>query len=256
MLAPNWDKSHEKVPATIRYGVKQMHLLKKHLLTVGLGLSLCTTFSDSSQATCSPNTYLGSICYMAGNFCPIGFAKVDGSVELVSGNEALYSLIGGAFGGNFTLMQLPDLRARTPVGVGLREDDAKNIYRGGKSGDNSINLKIENIAQHQHSLPTTFNRDFKGKLGARDEAPNINTPTGSTLSKANNTLSPPYKSNAQQQIPMAADSLYGAYDMSGLKATHPSVGGNHPVHIQGERLALTSCIAVGSNMPYPPHPKN
>lgn len=234
-----------------------MRLLKKHLLAVGLGLSLCTSLSGHSQASCSNHTYIGSICYMAGNFCPKGFMEANGKNLLAMENSALFSVIGSAFGGNAaTIVQLPDLTARSPVGMGFSEEEGEFISRGERRGDNSITLDIEHIAQHKHTLPETFEKDFSGRLGARNEAPNINTPTGTMLSKANNTLSPAYKSNAGSLIPMAKDSLYGEYDMSDLKATQPSLGGSQPVYIQGERLALTSCIAVGSNLPYPPRPND
>lgn len=64
--------------------------------------------------------FLGEIQMVAFDFAPPGFALCDGSLLPVSQNQALFSLLGNAFGGDgITSFALPDLRGRAPVGMGI-----------------------------------------------------------------------------------------------------------------------------------------
>jgi microcystin-dependent protein len=63
--------------------------------------------------------YLGEIRLFGGSFAPVGWHYCDGTLLPISNNEALFSLIGTAWGGNGTTnFGLPDLRGRVPIGQG------------------------------------------------------------------------------------------------------------------------------------------
>lgn len=62
---------------------------------------------------------IGEITLFAGNFAPRDWAFCNGQLLSISGNEALFSVIGMSYGGNgTTTFALPDLRGRVPVHSG------------------------------------------------------------------------------------------------------------------------------------------
>ena len=64
-------------------------------------------------------TYIGEIKLFSGNNAPFGWALCNGQILPTTGNETLFAVIGTTYGGNgLTDFSLPDLRNRTPVGVG------------------------------------------------------------------------------------------------------------------------------------------
>ena len=63
---------------------------------------------------------LGSVFLLAAPSCPAGTAPADGATLPIPGNEALFSLLGDAYGGDArTVFKLPDLQAEAPL-PGLR----------------------------------------------------------------------------------------------------------------------------------------
>ena len=90
--------------------------------------------------------FIGEIRMFAGNFAPRQWAMCDGQVIAVSQNEALFSLIGTAYGGDGrTNFQLPDLRGRLPVhyGGGPGLSDYPNV--GVRYGVESVTLSDQQI---------------------------------------------------------------------------------------------------------------
>ena len=67
----------------------------------------------------SADPLLGNVEIFAGNFAPKGWAICAGQMLSIAQNTALFSLIGSTYGGDGrTSMGLPDIRGRTPIGVG------------------------------------------------------------------------------------------------------------------------------------------
>lgn len=90
--------------------------MKKLLITTAAFGSL---IAGQSAYACSPDSYIGSLCVTAGAWCPQGFFEATGATMQISDNEALYAVIGTAYGGDGRLtFNLPDFRGRTPVGSG------------------------------------------------------------------------------------------------------------------------------------------
>lgn len=89
-----------------------------------LGLNFLVTGSgiypvrDGGSGFSSGLAVLGEVTMFAGNFAPSGRPFADGSLLAISGNEALFSLLGTQFGGNgVTTFALPDLRGRDVIGA-------------------------------------------------------------------------------------------------------------------------------------------
>lgn len=63
--------------------------------------------------------FLGEVRLFAGSFAPMNWAFCDGASMSISGNDALYLLIGTTYGGDGTsTFNLPDLRGRVPIHQG------------------------------------------------------------------------------------------------------------------------------------------
>lgn len=92
--------------------------------------------------------YLGQIILMATDFAPQGWQLCNGQSLTISANQALYSLIGTAFGGNgTTTFNLPDLRGRAVFGAGA------SPYSFGKAyGAETVTLAIGDMPVHNHIL--------------------------------------------------------------------------------------------------------
>jgi microcystin-dependent protein len=93
------------------------------------------------------NPYIGEIRMFAGNFAPVGWNFCDGSLMPISGNEALFQLIGTTYGGDGqSTFALPDLRGRLPLHIGT------GFVIGQSAGVETVTLTTPQIPSHQHSL--------------------------------------------------------------------------------------------------------
>jgi len=79
--------------------------------------------------------YVGEIQMFAGSFAPRDWAFCNGQLLPVSGNEALFSLIGCQYGGDCrSNFALPDLRGRVPVHSGDSQGPGLNLVKWGEKG--------------------------------------------------------------------------------------------------------------------------
>jgi microcystin-dependent protein len=79
------------------------------LLATGLSCAMCLNPEAArAQAT---DAFLGEIQTFAYNFCPRGWAPLNGQIMAISQNTALFSLLGTTYGGNgTTTFALPTAR--------------------------------------------------------------------------------------------------------------------------------------------------
>lgn len=97
--------------------------------------------------------FLGEIRLFSMPWNPQDWLLCDGSLLQVSQNQALYSLLGTAFGGNGqTTFALPDLRGRTLTGVSTSD---ASYQRGKAGGTETVALTATQVAMHQHLFKTT-----------------------------------------------------------------------------------------------------
>ncbi len=131
--------------------------------------------------------YLGEIRIFAGNYAPSGWAFCDGTVMSVSQNSALYSIIGGIYGGNgTTTFALPDFRGAAPVHQGTGPGLTPRSV-GESGGKVSVTLLETQIPNHSHTvnaqlLPTdaqpaqTVWATSASKRGQQIYSHNVDTP--------------------------------------------------------------------------------
>lgn len=96
---------------------------------------------------------LGEIRAFAGNFAPYpNWLPCDGRLMPVAQYQALFSIIGTAFGGDGrTTFALPDLRGRAPIGAG-QGPGLTNRVLGERAGTESVTLNATQIPAHIHPL--------------------------------------------------------------------------------------------------------
>jgi len=100
--------------------------------------------------------YLGEIRAVPYDFAPRRWALCDGSLLPISGNQALFSLIGTTYGGNGqTTFALPDLRSRVPVGQG-QGPGLSNYTVGQTAGADSVALQQSGMPAHNHPFTGTL----------------------------------------------------------------------------------------------------
>lgn len=123
------------------------------------------TAATTPAAACSDSPYMGSVCFMGGNFCPYGYVAANGALLPIQQNQALYSIIGTYYGGDGkTNFALPDMRGRGPVGWGTGAGLAA-VAPGQMVGHETVMLAANQMAPHTHAA--TFNPIGGGSGGTQ-----------------------------------------------------------------------------------------
>ncbi|MCC3156313.1 tail fiber protein [Hymenobacter sp. 15J16-1T3B] len=98
--------------------------------------------------------YIGEIRAVGFTFAPVGWAFCNGQSLSISGNEALFQLIGTTYGGDGqSTFNVPDLRGRLGVGSqnGAAGPGLSSYLLGQKVGTESVSLNTTNLPPHQHT---------------------------------------------------------------------------------------------------------
>lgn len=92
--------------------------------------------------------FIGELRVFAHDRIPTGWVPCDGRILNITGNQALYSLVGTAFGGNGqTTFGVPDLRGRVTMG-----SNSFATQRGTQSGSETVTLTATQVPSHTHSV--------------------------------------------------------------------------------------------------------
>jgi microcystin-dependent protein len=109
--------------------------------------------------------FLGEIRLFAGNFAPRGFAFCAGQLLPISGNEALFSLLGTTYGGDgVQTFALPDLRGRAPLHQG-QGPGLSNYIIGQPFGTENVTLTTQQLPAHTHQAMATNNSGTQSAPG-------------------------------------------------------------------------------------------
>ena len=98
--------------------------------------------------------FIGEIRIFGNAKVPENWAPCDGRVMQISGNEALYSLIGTTYGGSGATFNLPDLRGRLAIGQGTGAALTPRLM-GQQVGSATVTLDATNLPPHTHVLQAT-----------------------------------------------------------------------------------------------------
>jgi microcystin-dependent protein len=89
--------------------------------------------------------FIGEIRAVGFNFAPRGWAFCDGQIISITQNQALFALLGTTYGGDGrTTFALPDLRGRSPVGMGAGPG-LTPVKQGVLAGQESVHLSVEQL---------------------------------------------------------------------------------------------------------------
>lgn len=96
--------------------------------------------------------FLGEIRPFAFGVIPQGWHLCDGTVMQIRQNNALFALIGVAYGGDgVNTFNLPDLRGRVPLGQGI-VPNVSTFVAGNAGGLEAVALTTAQVPPHSHSV--------------------------------------------------------------------------------------------------------
>jgi microcystin-dependent protein len=98
--------------------------------------------------------FIGEIRIFAGSYAPQGWVLCNGAGLPISGNEALFTLLGTIYGGDGqTNFAVPDLRGRAAMSLGQSTAAPNTTYVAGqKAGTENVMLTLGNIPAHTHAV--------------------------------------------------------------------------------------------------------
>lgn len=208
------------------------------LLAAGaLLVSLAT--SQQAAAICTDEIYMGGVCMTAATFCPRGFMEANGQLLAISQYSALFSLYGTMYGGDGrSSFGLPDLRGRTPVGVG-QGPGLSRIIEGQRAGAERVTLTALQMPVHSHTATTTVT--VKARM---TDAADAHDPNGNILSDPEagfpgdrdiySSLEPNTKMNAEA---------------ASATTTVDNQGGSQSLPIRNPYLGIRFCVATEGYFP-------
>jgi microcystin-dependent protein len=174
--------------------------------------------------------FLGQIDVFACDSVPAGWAKCQGQTMPVNANQALFSLLGTAYGGDGrTTFVLPDLRGRVPVG------SSQSFSMGMQGGEEAHTLSEAEMPAHTHALMADAT---PGEVGS--------TPSAATvLGQSSGAVVP--------AGPAFGAALYAAAPVGAQMhgQTIAPAGGSQPHENRMPSLALNFCICVDPHAQYP-----
>ncbi|HEY0156889.1 MAG TPA: tail fiber protein [Thermoanaerobaculia bacterium] len=162
--------------------------------------------------------FLSEIRIFSFNFPPKGWAFCNGQLLPINQNQALFALLGTAYGGNGqTNFALPNLRGRVPLHFGTSYSSV-----GVAGGQSAHTVTISELPQHMHFMQGTSNQT--GNTAIPSNTATVAT-LGSQIYHAPTTL-----------VALGASSV-------------TSVGGSQPHMNQQPYLVLSFCIALQGIFP-------
>jgi microcystin-dependent protein len=101
-------------------------------------------------------SYVGEVRLVGFNFAPDGWAFCNGNPQSISGNNALYNLIGTTYGGDGQqTFNLPNLQGRIPLHQG--SNGVSNYTLGQQGGAEQVTLQLAQYPSHTHFVLGTSN---------------------------------------------------------------------------------------------------
>ena len=164
--------------------------------------------------------FIGMIIIFAGNFEITGWAFCNGQMLSIAQNQALFALLGTTYGGNGqTTFALPDLRGRTPIGMG-QAPGLSNIVIGQVSGVENITLTQNQMPAHTHQLTGS------------SLAGNTSLPSGA-LPANTGTLDKEYTNLTTANVAMNTNIISTAGGSQAFSIRNPYLGVNYLIALQG-----------------------
>ncbi|MFC4348960.1 phage tail protein [Kordiimonas lipolytica] len=231
---------------------KYRHYMRLSAFTLGIA---SLALSSAAGASCNMESYTGSVCLTAASYCPRGTLEADGQILPIKENMTLYSLLGNTYGGDgVRTFRLPDLRGRTPVGVG-QAPGLTNITLGEQRGAESVYQTVDQMPPHTHQALFTPNpsEPVKVEVAAQDATAHKVTDKN-MLAEPNTGLQPGddvnlFSGPGNTTIPLAGVS--GGTNTGGTVRVS-STGSGQSINVVSPQLGLRYCIVTGGIYPVRP----
>ncbi|WP_146208131.1 phage tail protein, partial [Azospirillum sp. TSH64] len=87
--------------------------MRKTLLYAAFAMTSGMALFSTPAAACNDESYIGTICTFAFDWCPRNYIPADGRTLAIREYQALFALVGFRYGGdNANTFGIPDLRGR------------------------------------------------------------------------------------------------------------------------------------------------
>ncbi|HLD68800.1 MAG TPA: tail fiber protein [Pseudomonas sp.] len=175
--------------------------------------------------------FIGEIRMVGFNFAPRGWAFCRGQIMPIAQNTALFSLLGTTYGGDGqNTFALPDLRGRSPVGMG-QGPGLSDIVQGERAGIENTTLLATNMPSHNHATSV--------------EVAGVAATPSTVPSATNNVLGA--SGGGQGQASIWSTTLTTPVPIAGVVSG--MAGGNQPFAIRNPYLGINFVIALQGIFP-------
>ena len=219
-------------------------------------------FVPHSAQACGPDPMLAGMCVFAGTFAPRQYALAQGQILPINQYQSLFSLLGTTYGGDGrTTFALPDMRGRVAISAGSGPG-LSNYNLGQRSGQEFVNLAVQELPAHSHSATTTVDAtlDNDAMNAASSIVLNGIAQTGTTTAPDGNSLAiinarrSGYYSNVAPTVQMANEAVTLGVDVSFTTPSAVSTTVNNNGASQGHEnrmpyLAMNWIIALQGIFP-------
>ena len=198
--------------------------MKRYVLSTFVALTMSTgSFAGGTE------DYIGSVWATAGTYCPKGTMEANGQTLQVQAYQALFAVMGCNFGGNCqTTFAVPDMRGRTPVGMGT-SPGLSNVALGQKRGYEAVQLNANQLPAHTHPFsPIRGNQDVT--IPATTGANTNLSGTVGVVSEQGNTGND-FTPVAGQTYQLSGASVVGSLNLIGPYSTTPLT--DNPAKVSG-----------------------
>ena len=209
--------------------------------------------------------FIGQILQVGFRYAPINWLVCNGAVMQISQNNALFALLGTAFGGNGSSdFALPDARGRAFIGTGQGPGLTPRIA-GAKGGYESVSLNTTQLPAHNHgaTLTMTGTPTLHGTLlalaGATVPNESAAPQDGSYLGTVQDPDAAPVlyvpaaKVSQPGIVPVTLAGVGGTVSGIGGTVTVQPSGASAPVGVMPPFLAVTTIIAANGIWPENPN---
>ena len=200
------------------------HFLSRTGCAAAAALSLMGSHGTASAQASDP--FLGQIMCAGFTFAPRGWAEMNGQLLSISGNMALFALLGTTYGGDgVTTFALPDMRGRVLIHAG-QGPGLTNRDQGESAGSEQVTLNNGQLPAHNHTVTPQ---------GSPSDATLVSPANGVPATKARTTLYAP----GPGTVPMSP------------VLTSPA-GSNAPVPVMQPYVTLKCFMALSGVFPSRP----
>lgn len=202
--------------------------------------------------------YIGQIMQTAWfRLVPNGWGRCDGTILPVNQYQAVFALLGNAYGGNGpTNFALPDLRGRVLIGSGQTSFGNYNPAMPG--GSPTVTLTAAQMPTHNHPATVTGNPTVSGNLTALSGVPPAsvsNTPSdgGSLANTANAGVAQVkiYAPAGASGTPVNLNGVSLQVNAGDLGLAVGDAGSGEPVSIMPPYMPMLTMIALTGIYPTP-----